>query len=81
MQFKTLITLASVAAVAVALPAAESAEATTPLTTQVTTNTFTASKVLESFMLKEPWITTVSTHTVWTVTHTVTKALPTETPA
>ncbi|KAI0640617.1 hypothetical protein C8Q79DRAFT_995592 [Trametes meyenii] len=85
MQFKALLTLASVAAVAVAAPqdaaAADSASTTFTLTTALTTNTFTASKVLQIFEQAEPWVTTLTTDTVWTVTHTVTKEKPTDAPA
>ncbi|KAI0666084.1 hypothetical protein C8Q78DRAFT_1083333 [Trametes maxima] len=84
MQFKTLLTLASVAAVAVAAPqdaAAADASSTFTLTTALTTNTFTASKVLQIFEQADPWVTTLTTDTVWTVTHTVTKEKPTDAPA
>ncbi|EIW62367.1 uncharacterized protein TRAVEDRAFT_45188 [Trametes versicolor FP-101664 SS1] len=87
MQFKSLfITLASAAAVAVAAPAgildaaasvdASSTTANVTLTTALTTDTFTASKVLQSFMKVDPFVTTITTNTVWTVTHSVTRELP-----
>ncbi|OJT07653.1 hypothetical protein TRAPUB_1478 [Trametes pubescens] len=84
MQFKSLfITLASATAVAVAAPAGLSAAvdasadaANATLTTALTTDTFTASKVLQSFMKVEPFVTTITTNTVWTVTHSVTQELP-----
>ncbi|KAL1938593.1 hypothetical protein VTO73DRAFT_11408 [Trametes versicolor] len=66
MQFKSFfITLASAAAVAVAAPAgildvaaavdASSTTANATLTTALTTDTFTASKVLQSFMKVDPF--------------------------
>ncbi|KAJ3004651.1 hypothetical protein NUW54_g4710 [Trametes sanguinea] len=79
MQFKTFITLASVAAVAVAAPSGESAAIDNTLTTAVTTNTFTASRLLQSFEPVLPWVTTITTDTVWTVTHTVTVEQPSAT--
>ncbi|RDX48505.1 hypothetical protein OH76DRAFT_1404780 [Lentinus brumalis] len=77
MQFKLFITLASFAALAVAVPNekrdAPSGDVT--LTTHFTTETFTATKVLQSFIKKEPWVTTITTPTTWTVAHTVTRAV------
>ncbi|KAH9887654.1 hypothetical protein C8Q73DRAFT_839390 [Cubamyces lactineus] len=80
MQFKTFIALASVAAVAFAAPAEGSTDADLTLTTAVTTDTFTASRILQSFEKTVPWVTTITTDTVWTVTHTVTKEAPSGTP-
>ncbi|KAI0820680.1 hypothetical protein BC628DRAFT_1395820 [Trametes gibbosa] len=74
MQIKTFFTLASVAIIASARPAAEFPENVT-LTTAVTTDTFTASKLLQSFMKVDPWVTTITTNTVWIVTQTVTQAV------
>ncbi|KAI0655329.1 hypothetical protein C8Q70DRAFT_1057688 [Cubamyces menziesii] len=81
MQFKTFIALASVAAVAFAAPSEGSADAENTLTTAVTTDTFTASKILQSFEQTLPWVTTITTHTIWTVTHTVTMEVPSGTPS
>ncbi|KAI0368389.1 hypothetical protein BV20DRAFT_969202 [Pilatotrama ljubarskyi] len=81
MQFKTFLALASVVAVAAAAPSAESADADKTLTTAFTTDTFTASVILQSFERVEPWVTTITTDTVWTVAHSVTKELPSSTPS
>ncbi|KAI0686147.1 hypothetical protein C8Q76DRAFT_761835 [Earliella scabrosa] len=80
MQFKTLITLAGVAAVAVAAPngkRADEADVSPTLTTHFTTETFTATRVLQSMMTVEPFVTTVTSETTWTVAHTVTRIRPT----
>ncbi|EJF60009.1 hypothetical protein BD309DRAFT_853083 [Dichomitus squalens] len=81
MQFKALFALASFVSLALAAPA-DVVDAATPsadvsLTTHLTTDTFTATRVLESLMTTRPFITTVVTNTVWTVTHTVTREVPT----
>ncbi|KAI0352458.1 hypothetical protein OH77DRAFT_1428481 [Trametes cingulata] len=81
MQFKTLLALASVVAAAAAEPSGESADADQTLTTAFTTDTFTASMLLQSFEPAEPWVTTITTNTIWTVTHSVTKELPSSTPS
>ncbi|KAI0666091.1 hypothetical protein C8Q78DRAFT_1083339 [Trametes maxima] len=103
MQFKTALVVASVAAAALAAPAADVQQHPHPsgsftLTTAVTTQTFTASVVLQSFEPSaylrshrvgiihfqypdEPWVTTISTDDVFTVTRTVTKEVePTSPP-
>ncbi|KAI0773537.1 hypothetical protein C8Q74DRAFT_1368120 [Fomes fomentarius] len=74
MQFKTLLTLVSVAAVASAVPnKRDDADANLTLTTHFTTETFVATRVLQSFITKEPWVTTLTKDTTWTVAHTVTR--------
>ncbi|PIL36358.1 hypothetical protein GSI_00046 [Ganoderma sinense ZZ0214-1] len=85
MQFKTLFALVSFAAVAFAAPA-DPADASADaeqlsLTTQFTTDTFTATRILQSMMTQAPFITTLTQTTVWTVEHTVTVAAPTAPPA
>ncbi|KAI1790628.1 hypothetical protein LXA43DRAFT_476227 [Ganoderma leucocontextum] len=81
MQFKTLLTLASFVAVAFAAPADPSDASVDAgqlsLTTHFTTDTFTATRVLQSIMTQSPFITTLTQTTVWTVEHTVTRAIPT----
>ncbi|RPD55151.1 hypothetical protein L226DRAFT_538951 [Lentinus tigrinus ALCF2SS1-7] len=79
MQFKSFITLASLAALAVAAPneIRDTPDADLTLTTHFTTETFTATRVLQSFIQKEPWVTTITTDTTWTVAHTVTRPVPT----
>ncbi|KAI0689481.1 hypothetical protein C8T65DRAFT_672889 [Cerioporus squamosus] len=76
MQFKSFITLASLAALAVAAPneVRDSPDVEATLTTHFTTETFTATRVLQSFRsAEEPWVTTITTPTTWTVAHTVTR--------
>ncbi|KAI0640610.1 hypothetical protein C8Q79DRAFT_447210 [Trametes meyenii] len=80
MQFKTAIVIASVAAAALAAPApdvqgSDLSASNFTLTTALTTQTFTASVVLESFQPKEPFVTTISTDDVFTVTRTVTRVV------
>ncbi|KAM5537774.1 hypothetical protein V8D89_008542 [Ganoderma adspersum] len=79
MQFKTLFAVLSFVAVAFAAPAdsgdADAEQLT--LTTHFTTDTFTATRVLQSMMTQAPFVTTLTQTTVWTVQHTVTRALPT----
>ncbi|CDO69468.1 hypothetical protein BN946_scf184817.g28 [Trametes cinnabarina] len=81
MQFKAFITLATVAAIAFAAPSGESIATADTLTTAVTTNTFTASRLLQSFETVLPWVTTITTDTIWTVTRTATVEVPSTTSA
>ncbi|EJF60529.1 hypothetical protein DICSQDRAFT_170976 [Dichomitus squalens LYAD-421 SS1] len=81
MQYKALFVFASFAALASAAPA-DVVDEVSPsddvsLTTHFTTQTFTATRILENMLTTEPYITTISTETVWTVAHTVTSVVPT----
>ncbi|KAI0751883.1 hypothetical protein C8Q80DRAFT_1269051 [Daedaleopsis nitida] len=81
MQFKTLLTIASAAALAVAAPnlgvQKRDDDPTVTLTTHFTTETFVATRILQSFITVQPWVKTITTETTWTVAHTVTRHVPT----
>ncbi|KAH9918576.1 uncharacterized protein BXZ73DRAFT_105211 [Epithele typhae] len=80
MQFKSLIAVLSLIAVAASAPQAASdnfASANVSLSTGVTTQTFTATQVFQRLMSVPPFVTTITTHTVFTATRTGTFAIPT----